>query len=395
MRAMPVQPAARHEVELTVGSGLPVASRDGLPVGQLDLGPAHPSSHGAIQLRLVVEDGVVVEAEPRVGLLHRGAEKLFEVRDYRQAMVLANRHDWLSAFGNELGIALAVERMLGMQVPERATWLRTLLSELNRALVHLAFLGSFPAGSGVRTPTYHAADEREAVQRVLEEAAGGRMHLMFNRVGGLREDVPSSWLPHVREAVAVVRRGLGPLAEHLASDDVVAATRGVGILTREQAEAFGVSGPMARAAGLDLDLRRDDPYLAYADLGDTLRVVTRQEGDALARLEVLLEQTEVSLDLVEACADRLEALGPGEVGVKLPKVLRAPEGVVYVWTENPLGTSGWLLVSRADRTPWRLKLRSASFNNVAALGEVLRGARVQDIVTVLASCPYVVGDVDK
>lgn len=388
--------AARHEVVLSVGSGLPVPARDGLPTQGLDLGAAHPSSHGVIQLRVVVEGDRIVEAEPRIGFLHRGAEKLFEVRDYRQAMVLANRHDWLSAFGNELGIALAVERMLGMEVPERAVWLRTLLAELNRVLVHLAFLGSFPAASGVASPAYPLAAEREAVQQVLEEATGGRMHLMFNRVGGLREDVPASWTEHVRSLLPIVRAGLSRTTSWLESDEVVAATRGVGVLSAEQVSAYGVSGPMARAAGVDLDLRRDDPYLAYGALADAgaFRVVTRAEGDALARLEVLLEQCMVSLDVAAACADRLDAIGPAPVNLKLPKVLRAPEGMTYVWTENPLGTSGWLLVSRAEKTPWRLALRSASFSNVAVLGELLVGARVADLVTILATCPYVVGDVD-
>jgi NADH-quinone oxidoreductase subunit D len=388
--------AARHEVVLSVGSGLPVPARDGLPTRGLDLGAAHPSSHGVIQLRIVVEGDRIVEAEPRIGYLHRGAEKLFEVRDYRQAMVLANRHDWLSAFGNELGIALAVERMLGMEVPERAVWLRTLLAELNRVLVHLAFLGSFPAGTGVATPAHHLAEEREAVQLVLEEATGGRMHLMFNRVGGLREDVPASWTAHLRDAIPVVRAGLEKVAAFLTTDEVREATRGAGVLTPEQVRSYGVSGPMARAAGVDLDLRRDDPYLAYADLlaSGTLRVVTRTEGDALARLEVMLGQAEVSLDVVAACADRLDAIGPAPVNLKLPKVLRAPEGMTYVWTESPLGTSGWLLVSRAEKTPWRLGLRSASFSNVAVLGELLVGERVADLVTILATCPYVVGDID-
>lgn len=388
--------AVRHEVVLSVGSGLPVPARDGLPTQGVDLGAAHPSSHGLIQLRIVAEGDRIVEAEPRIGFLHRGAEKLFEVRDYRQAMVLANRHDWLSAFGNELGVALAVERMLGMEVPERAVWLRTLLAELNRVLVHLAFLGSFPAGTGIATPAYHLAAEREAVQQVLEEATGGRMHLMFNRVGGLREDVPASWTAHVRELLPTVRAGLAQVATFLAQDDVHRATRGVGVLAREQVLAYGVSGPMARAAGLDLDLRRDDPYLAYADLlaDGAFRVVTRSEGDCLARLEVMLEQASVSLDVVAGCADRLDAIGPAPVNLKLPKVLRAPEGLTYVWTESPLGTSGWLLVSRAEKTPWRLGLRSASFSNVAVLGELLVGARVADLVTILATCPYVVGDVD-
>ena len=231
---------------------------------------------------------------------------------------------------------------------------------------------------------------------MLEEATGGRMHHMFNRVGGLREDVPASWTEHVRTLLPVVRDGLERTAAFLASDDLRGATRGVGVLTPEQVQAYGVSGPMARASGVDLDLRRDDPYLAYAELGGSgaFRVVTRTEGDALARLEVMLDQASVSLDVVASCADRLDAMGAGPVNLKLPKVLRAPEGMTYVWTENPLGTSGWLLVSRAERTPWRLALRSASFGNVAVLGELLVGERVADLVTILATCPYVVGDVD-
>ena len=177
----------------------------------LPLGPHHPSSHGVLQLRLTVSYGVVVTAEPIVGFMHRGAEKLFEVRDYRQIIVLANRHDWLSAFGNELGVVLGVEAMLGMEVPERAVWLRTLLAELNRVLSHLMFLGSYPLELGAITPVFYAFREREELQAVMEEASGGRMHYMFNRVGGLKEDVPAGWLGRVANAVAAVRRRLPQL----------------------------------------------------------------------------------------------------------------------------------------------------------------------------------------
>jgi NADH-quinone oxidoreductase subunit D len=371
---------------------------DGTPDLPLDLGPHHPSAHGLMRLHLELDGARIVTAEPEIGFLHRGAEKLFEVRDYRQAVVLANRHDWLSAFNNEIGIVLAVERMLGMVVPERATWTRTLLAELGRVLNHLSFLGAYPWEHGGTSPAYYAYREREAVQRVLEEASGGRMHVMANRVGGLREDVPDGWLDHVRAAVRTVRHGLDPLTRLVHDDPTFRArTRGVGVLTREAVEQHGVSGPLARAAGLDLDLRRDDPYLAYADLHDAgvLRVVTRNDGDALARFEVLHDQVLVSLDLVEACAERLEEIGPGPVNLKLPKVLRAPEGHTYSWTENPLGVNGYLLVSRGEKTPWRLKLRTASFNNVSALGEVLVGADIADLVAVVSSFFFVIGDVDK
>jgi NADH-quinone oxidoreductase subunit D len=177
-----------------------------------------------------------------------------------------------------------------------------------------------------------------------------------------------------------------------------ARTRGVGVLTPELIGAYGVSGPIARASGVDLDLRRDEPYLAYAELfgpGGPGRVVTRSAGDCLSRLEVLLEQVHVSLDLADACLDRLRTLPQGPVNVRLPKVLKVPEGDLYTATENPLGLNGYYLVSRGEKTPWRLKLRSASFNNIAVLAEVLPGNLIADMVAILGSMFFVVGDIDK
>ena len=180
--------------ELTVGLGAGgLATADMV----LNIGPQHPATHGVLRLRLVLDGERIVSAEPIVGYMHRGAEKLFEVRDYRQIIVLANRHDWLSAFSNELGVVLGVERMLGMEVPERAVWARTLLAELNRVLNHLMFLGSYPLELGAITPIFYAFREREELQAVMEEASGGRMHYMFNRVGGLKEDLPAGWLDRV------------------------------------------------------------------------------------------------------------------------------------------------------------------------------------------------------
>lgn len=382
---------------LTVGVG---AGSD-LPTTDmvLNIGPQHPATHGVLRLRLVVDGERVVSAEPVVGYMHRGAEKLFEVRDYRQIIVLANRHDWLSAFANEIGLVLAVESALGMEVPERAVWARTLLTELNRVLNHLMFLGSYPLELGAITPIFYSFREREELQAVMEEASGGRMHFMFNRVGGLKEDLPAGWTGRVLEAVAAVRRRLPDLEGLLVGNEILRArTRGVGVLGRELAAEYGVSGPIARAGGLDLDLRRDEPYLAYVELfapGGPGRVVTRTAGDCLARFECLLEQVHVSLDLAEACVDRLRSLPRGPVNLKLPKVLRVPEGDSYTWTENPLGINGYYLVSRGDKTPWRLKLRSASFNNVQVLSRLLPGCLIADLVAVLGSTFFVVGDVDK
>jgi NADH-quinone oxidoreductase subunit D len=382
--------------ELTVGIGAGgLATSDMV----LNIGPQHPATHGVLRLRLTVDGERVVAAEPIVGYMHRGAEKLFEVRDYRQIIVLANRHDWLSAFANELGVVLAAEQMLGMEVPVRAVWARTLLAELNRLLNHLMFLGSYPLELGAITPVFYAFTEREELQAVLEEVSGGRLHYMFNRVGGLKEDLPAGWLSRVTRAVDTVRRRLPRLESLIVGNEIFRArTRGVGVLSRQTAAAYGVSGPVARASGLDLDLRRDEPYLAYAELfapGGPGRVVTRTAGDCLARFEVLLEQVAVSLELADACVQRLRGLPPGPINIKLPKVVRVPEGHIYRWTENPLGANGYYLVSRGDKVPWRLKLRSASFNNVQVLTQLLPGCLISDLVAILGSTFFVVGDIDK
>ncbi|MEJ2579222.1 MAG: hypothetical protein P8Z68_09005 [Kineosporiaceae bacterium] len=365
----------------------------------LNIGPQHPATHGVLRLRITVDGERIVRAEPVVGYMHRGAEKLFEVRDYRQIIVLANRHDWLSAFANELGVVLAVEQQLGMEVPERAVWARTLLAELNRVLSHLMFLGSYPLELGAITPVFYAFREREELQSTLEEISGGRLHYMFNRVGGLKEDLPAGWLARVSAAIAAVRARLPELESLLVGNEILQArTRGVGVLSRELAAQYGVSGPIGRASGLDVDIRRDEPYLAYGELfapGGPGRVVTREAGDGLARLEVLLDQVHVSLDLAQACVDRIAALPAGPINVRLPKVLKVPEGHLYRWTENPLGINGYYLVSKGDKVPWRLKLRSASFNNVQVLSRMLPGNLVADMVAILGSMFFVVGDVDK
>jgi NADH-quinone oxidoreductase subunit D len=165
------------------------------------------------------------------------------------------------------------------------------------------------------------------------------------------------------------------------------------MLSREQILQYGVSGPIARASGVDFDLRRDEPYLAYQELD--VRVVTRTEGDCLARFECLLDQVHASLDLADACLDRLAELPPGPINVRLPKVLKVPEGHTYAWTENPLGINGYYLVSRGEKTPWRMKLRSASYNNVQVLSELLPGALIADMIAILGSMFFVVGDVDR
>jgi len=372
-----------------VGTGAGLATSDMV----LNIGPQHPSTHGVLRLKLVLDGELVISAEPIIGYMHRGAEKLFEVRDYRQIIVLANRHDWLSSFANELGVVLAVERLMGMEVPERAVWLRTALAEMNRVLSHLVFLGSYPLEIGAITPVFYAFRERETLQAVMEEASGGRMHYMFNRVGGLKEEVPAGWTRRAREAIGLVRRRMPDLDNLIRNNDIfLARTKGIGVLSADSAAAFGASGPVGRASGLDFDVRRDDPYLAYGEL--SFPVITRTTGDCHARFACMLDQVYVSLDLAEQCLNRVDQIR-GPVNVRLPKVVKAPEGHTYAWTENPLGVNGYYLVSRGEKTPWRLKLRTASYANVQALSTLLPGCLVPDLIAILGSMLFVVGDVDK
>ena len=394
----------------TTGAGTPAiaeagtarAGTGGGPEFLINLGTSHPSAHGMLRLRLTLDGDRISAAEPEIGFMHRGAEKLFEARDYRQIIVLANRHDWLGAFASELGVVLAAERLAGIEVPPRAVWARTMLAELNRALSHLAFLSSYPpeiaavAGEpGAAAAARAAFGAREAIQSIMEEISGGRMHYMFNRVGGLKEEIPAGWLARARRVIDEVRAALPVIGGTLAQDGFRERTRGIGVLTPAQVRQYGVSGPAARACGVDFDLRRDEPYLAYAELAGVLRVPVRAEGDCLARFECLRDQLAVSLDLAQQCAGRLASLPQGPLSARLPKVFKVPEGHAYAWTEGPLGLSGYYLVSRGGKTPWRLKLRSASFSNMAVLPEMLPGHRVADLAAVLGSLFFVVGDMDR
>ena len=395
----------------------------------INLGAGHPSGHGMLRLRLTLDGDRIVTADPVIGYVHRGAEKLFEARDYRQIIVLANRHDWLGAFASELGVVLAAERLAGIEVPPRGVWARTLLAELNRVLSHLAFLGSYPpelaggaageAGAAGRPGPDGAgaaaeAGARRRLRRGMRRRPGrggpGPGAAAVDHGGDLRRPDALHVQPG-RRAEGGTARGLarpGRRGRRRGARDLPrigaivrdserfrSRTRDVGVLTGEQVRQFGVSGPAARASGVDFDLRRDEPYLAYGELAGTLRVVVRGDGDCLARFECLLDQVAVSLDLVDACASRLASLPPGPLSARIPKVLKIPEGHTYAWTEGPLGLNGYYLVSRGGKTPWRLKVRSASFSNVQVLGELLPGHRVADLSPILGSMFFVVGDMDR
>jgi NADH-quinone oxidoreductase subunit D len=357
----------------------------------LDLGLDHPSNAGLIELRLWTERDVITSAQVVVGAMHRGAEKLFEVRDYRQILMLADRHDWQAPFSGELTVALACEQMLGVEVPERARWLRTLLAEHTRILSHLGFLAYVPHRLGVEPVL---AEVRETLRDQTLRLTGNRIHPMANRIGGLAYDADHGWLDRQREVMGQVVAAAGRVAELVGAARFRAEASGVAVLTRSTIEQYGTTGPAARASGVDLDLRRQRPYLAYAELAALLPATQQGPGDAWTRWRLLVDEVIASATLVDACIERLQEV-PGPVSVRTGKIIKLPEGETYLAVEAPLGVAGVFVVSRGERTPWRLKLRTPSFNNVATLEALLPGVETSALETTLASIGYVVGDIDR
>jgi NADH-quinone oxidoreductase subunit D len=388
---------AHQQLRVLVGSlapgVLPSTQPASFPTGviMIDLGPEHPSNAGLIELRLWTEGNVITTARVVVGAMHRGAEKLFEVRDYRQILMLADRHDWQAPFFGELAVAMTCEQMMGLEVPERAVWLRTLLAEHTRILSHCGFLSYVPhrlqADAGLRAL-------RESLRNQTLRLTGNRIHPMATRVGGLAVDADHAWLRAERQVAEQARRVSEAMLTMIDSAPFATLTSGVGILDRETISQFGVSGPAARATGVHLDLRLQRPYLAYAELADMISRPARHSGDAQARLRVLAEELAISASLIVACIERLRDL-PGPLSVKLGKIIRVPEGEAYLTIEAPLGIAGVFLVSRGEKTPWRLKLRTPSFNNISSLERVLVGVPTDALEATLASIGYVVGDIDK
>jgi NADH-quinone oxidoreductase subunit D len=323
--------------------------------------------------------------------MHRAAEKLAEHRDARQTMVLMNRHDWLSAFNNELGFMIAVERLAGVEVPERAEWIRTMLAEWNRILNHLMFMGSYPLELGAMTPIFYAFIEREMIQALMESATGARMHFSFVRPGGLKDDLPRGWLKQSAEVLRHVRKRLVDFDNLVMGNEIVLArTKNVGVLASDTAIAYGCSGPTLQASGVAMDPRKDEPYAKYGEVEFQVPVGSR--GDSYDRLWVLLQRMHQSCDIIEQCMEKLPA---GDyIAPKLPKTLKL-DGEVYVRTENPLGLMGYYLIGDGKPEPYRLKMRTASFSNVSVLPAMLPGTLVPDLIAILGSVFFVVGDVDR
>jgi NADH-quinone oxidoreductase subunit D len=376
------------------GGGIDIVAEGPLRTEEmiLNIGPQHPSTHGVLRVVLELDGEMIIRAEPVIGYMHRAAEKLSEYRDPRQVLVLMNRHDWLSAFNNELGWIIAVERMLGVEVPERAQWIRTMMAEWNRLLNHLMFTGSYPLELGAMTPMFYAFREREMIQDLMESATGARMHHSYVRVGGLKDDLPRGFLKHSAEVLTWVRRKLRDFENLIMGNEIIhVRTRGIGVLPPEVATAYGCSGPIVQASGIPMDSRKDEPYEKYGEV--EFDVPVGSTGDCYDRLWVLIQRMWESCKIVEQCMDRLPA--GQHVSPKLPKKVKVPEGEIYVRTENPLGLMGYYVVGDGGDFPYRLKMRTASFSNVAMIPAILPGTLVPDLIAILGSVFFVVGDVDR
>jgi NADH-quinone oxidoreductase subunit D len=374
-------------LDVEISSAGPLATEEMV----LNIGPQHPSTHGVLRVILELDGEVITRAEPVIGYMHRAAEKLAEFRDARQVLVLMNRHDWISAFNNELGWVIAVERLSGIEVPERAQWIRTMMAEWNRILNHLMFSGSYPLELGAMTPIFYAFREREMIQDLMESATGARMHHSYARVGGLKDDLPAGFLRRAGEVLGIMRKRIHEFETLIMGNEIVhKRTRNVGVLPADIAIAHGCSGPVLQASGVPMDPRKDEPYEKYSEV--EFKVPVARNGDCFDRLWVLIERMKQSCDIIEQCLDNLPP-GPFRAD-KLPKSLKL-EGEVYVRTENPLGMMGYYLVGNGQKEPYRLKMRTPSFSNVSVIPAMLPGTLVPDLIAILGSIFFVVGDVDR
>lgn len=358
----------------------------------LNIGPQHPATHGTLRIIARLDGEQVVWAEPSCGYMHRGYEKLTEVRTFPQVTSLINRIDWLGSFANEVPFILAAEKLMNVEAPPRAQWIRTILFELSRIANVSLFLGDLGVQMGAITPVFLAFRDREYVLNLIESATGGRFHPNFDRIGGLKDDLPAGWIDETKVVMKKLRNFCDEIETLLFGNEIFQSrTRGIGVIPRDVALQYGLSGANLRASGIDWDLRRDQTIPLAYDKVD-FKVWTHPDGDSFARCWVRLQETREATKIVDQLLDGMPS---GPVMAKVPKIIKVPEGEAWVSTENPLGEMGYYVVSRGDLGPFRVKIRSASFNNISITPWLLRGVYVPDIITILASLYFILGDIDR
>jgi NADH-quinone oxidoreductase subunit D len=357
----------------------------------LNVGPQHPSTHGVFRLVVKIDGEIITEATPVIGYLHRGTEKLAEDLQYTQIIPYTDRMDYLSAMTNNYVICHAVETMMGIQVPERADFLRVMAMELGRIASHLVAWGTYILDLGATSPFIYAFRDREMIINMLNELSGARLTFNYMRVGGVKWDAPEGWVDGVREFVPYLREQLKGYHDLVSGNEIfLDRVKGVGVYSKEEAINYSLSGPNLRCTGVKWDLRKDEPYSIY-DRFD-FNTVTRNEGDCLARYHVRLEEIEESLKILEQACEQFPA--EGEIMAKVPKIIKAPKGEAFVRIESPRGEIGCYISSDGKKEPYRLKFRRPSFYNLQILPKLLVGENIANLIAILGAIDIVLGEVD-
>ena len=358
----------------------------------LNLGPQHPATHGTLRVIVKLDGERVTAAEPVMGYMHRGYEKLAEVRTYPQITTLVNRIDWLGSFANEVPFILAAERLMEVEAPPRAQWIRTVLFELSRIANIVLFLGDMGVQLGAVTPVFFAFRDREFVLNQIEAVTGGRFHPNFDRIGGLKDDIPKGWVDETRGVLDRIRTFCDEMEDLVTGNEIFQArTRGIGVIPADVGLSYGLSGANIRASGVDWDLRRDGGVGLVHDRLDW-KVWTHPDGDSFSRYWVRLQEVREACIMVDQLLDGMPS---GPIMAKVPRIIKVPAGEAYVETENPLGIMGFYVISKGDLVPYRVKIRSASFNNISITPWLLKGVYVPDVVSILASLYFILGDIDR
>jgi len=357
----------------------------------LNMGPQHPSTHGVLRVVLKLDGERILRADCVIGYLHRGVEKIAENRTYQMFAPYVDRMDYVAAVSNGLGYCLAVEKLLGIEAPPRAQVVRVILTELNRIASHLLWLGTHALDIGAVTPLFYVMREREEILNIFEAYCGARLTTHAFRIGGLQYDVYEGMEQQVKRFCKMFLSKVDEY-EELLTENRIWKDRcvGVGILTAEDCKAFGVTGPLLRAAGVKWDLRKAQPYSGYEKY--EFEIPTRPNGDTYDRYLVRIQEMRQSVRIIEQA---VEDIPEGPIMAKLGKVLKPPPGEVYVSIEAPKGELGYYIVSDGSTQPYRLRVRPPSFVNLQALDKMARGGLVADIVAIIGSIDIVLGEVDR
>ena len=357
----------------------------------LNLGPQHPSTHGVLRLILTLEGETVLDCSPVIGYLHRGIEKTLENRPYLGGIRYTDNADYLSPMLNEIAYAGAVEQLMELEPPRRAQYIRLLVGELQRIASHLVGIGAYANDLGATTPLLWTMRDREGVMDLFEALGGSRFNVNYIRVGGVLHDFPGGWLRSCETYLNQLEKNMSELEQLLNGNEIfLARTQGVGYLDPQQALAYGLTGPMARASGISWDLRVNSPSMAYREV--PVNIQSRQEGDCYARNAVRMQEIGESIRLCRVAIDHLPS---GSISTRTPVALRPPRGETYYALESSKGELGIYLISDGSEYPWRAKLRGPSFVNLQVLPELLRGYKMSDVIAILGSLDFVVGEVDR